>query len=201
MAQKAKAKDGLRTDERLYKALSHPLRYRILVRLNERAASPSELAEALGEKIGNVAYHVRMLVELDAIELVRTRQVRGTVEHFYRAIDRPFLDDEHWSRLPVSVRRQFTDFTLQGLWEHVAEAAGAGGFDDREAHVSWTTLELDAEGRENVARILAAALDDVLAEHAASAGREVERAPSERGTERSELAIMHYRRPRPDDPA
>lgn len=199
MSSKAKSREKLRTDERLHKALSHPLRQKILVKLNERAASPSDLAEELGESVGNVAYHVRMLLELDTIELVRTEQVRGTVEHFYRATDRPFLDDEHWARLPLSVRRQFTDLTLQGLWEHVAEAAEAGGFDDDDVHVSWTTLDLDEEGRENVARILAQALEDVLAEHAASAGREVERAPDERGATRSELAIMHYRRPRPNE--
>ena len=199
MDSKTQTKPSLKTDERLYKALSHPLRHKILIRLNERSASPSQLAGELGEKIGNVAYHVRTLVELETIELVDTKQVRGTVEHFYRATARPFVDDEHWARLPVSVRRQFTDTALQGLWEHVVEATTAGGFDHADNHVSWTALDLDQEGREEVSRILLEALEGVLAEHAASAGREAERSPEERESERSEFAIMHYRRPRPDD--
>lgn len=196
MAPKTKTKHSLKTDERLFKALSHPLRQRILVKLNERSASPSELADALGEKIGNVAYHVRTLLALETIELVETKPVRGTVEHFYRATARPFLDDEHWARLPLSVRRQFTDTAMQGLWDHVVEATASGGFDDPQTHVSWTTLELDGEGRDEVARILAEALEAVLAEHAASAGREAERRPEERESERTELAILHYGRPR-----
>jgi Helix-turn-helix domain len=45
-------------DERLAEVLSHPLRARILQRLNERGvASPKELARALGESVGNVSYH------------------------------------------------------------------------------------------------------------------------------------------------
>jgi DNA-binding transcriptional ArsR family regulator len=72
-------------DRRLIKALGHPIRVRALEILNARVASPSELAKQLGEPLGNVAYHVKILEENDAIELVRTAPVRGALEHFYRA--------------------------------------------------------------------------------------------------------------------
>jgi DNA-binding transcriptional ArsR family regulator len=72
-------------DRRLIKALGHPIRVRALEILNARVASPSELAKELGEPLGNVAYHVKILEENDAIELVRTAPVRGALEHFYRA--------------------------------------------------------------------------------------------------------------------
>jgi DNA-binding transcriptional ArsR family regulator len=199
MASKTKTKQPLKTDERLYKALSHPLRFKILVKLNERAASPSDLAVELGEKVGNVAYHVRTLLDLETIELVGTEQVRGTLEHFYRATQRPFVDDDHWAALPPSIREQFGDTILQGLWEHVVEAADNGAFADPDPHVSWTSLDLDKEGHEAVARILVETIDRVLAEHAASAGREASRSPEESESQRTELAMMHYRRPRPDE--
>ena len=49
-------------DERLAKAFSHRLRVRILQRLTEAGeASPSELADVLGEQLGNISYHVRVL--------------------------------------------------------------------------------------------------------------------------------------------
>jgi DNA-binding transcriptional ArsR family regulator len=72
-------------DQRLIKSLGHPVRTRALEILNERVASPSELAKQLNEPLGNVAYHVKILEENDAIELVRTAPVRGALEHFYRA--------------------------------------------------------------------------------------------------------------------
>jgi DNA-binding transcriptional ArsR family regulator len=183
-------------EARLYKALSHPLRFRILTKLNERPASPSELAVELDEKVGNVAYHVRTLLDLETVELVRTEQVRGTLEHFYRATERPFVDDDHWARLPLSIRRQFADSILQELWEHVVDATERDGFDGSDPHVSWTVLDLDGEGHSEVTRILGQALEDVRAAHAASAERERNRAPADRQSKRNELALMYYARPR-----
>ena len=52
-------------------------------------ASPKELATQLGEKLGNVSYHVRILVRLGLIELVRETPRRGAVEHHYRSAPRP----------------------------------------------------------------------------------------------------------------
>ena len=45
-------------DPRYVKAMSHPLRVRILAMLDERTASPVELAGWLGASLGTVAYHV-----------------------------------------------------------------------------------------------------------------------------------------------
>ncbi len=94
-------------DERFAKALSHLLRQRILRHLDEvGVASPNELSQALGEPLGNVSYHVRILRELDCIELVKTQQRRGAIEHYYRAVDRPWLtradlelDEQGWAEM------------------------------------------------------------------------------------------------------
>jgi DNA-binding transcriptional ArsR family regulator len=67
------------------KALAHPLRAAILERLYDREASSVELAGEMGETLGNVAHHVRALHKLGAVALVRERQKRGAVEHFYTA--------------------------------------------------------------------------------------------------------------------
>jgi DNA-binding transcriptional ArsR family regulator len=72
-------------DARLAKALSHPLRARILEQLERQTASPSDLAEQLAAPLGNVSYHVRILAEAGLIELVRTTRRRGATEHHYRA--------------------------------------------------------------------------------------------------------------------
>lgn len=68
----------------------HPLRMRILRLLidREEPASPNDMARRLGEPLGNVAYHVRILAEGGMVELVRTEQRRGALEHYYRPTDR-----------------------------------------------------------------------------------------------------------------
>ena len=173
-------------DERLAKAFSHRLRLRILQRLNEHGvASPSELAGALGEPLGNLSYHVRILRELGCVELIRTEPRGGALEHFYRASIDPGLDDEQWSRLPAGVRETTLNRTLSAILESASEAGREGGFDGPEGHASHVELALDEQGRMQLGALLAETLDAVRRIHAESAGGQ---------TRATELAIMHFRR-------
>jgi DNA-binding transcriptional ArsR family regulator len=80
-------------DQRLAKALSSSLRARALTLIAEGVASPKAIAEALGLDVRSVAYHVRVLRELDCIELVETQQRRGALEHIYRVTERALEKD------------------------------------------------------------------------------------------------------------
>jgi Helix-turn-helix domain len=73
--------------ERLARATAHPLRVSILEVLGidgGRTMSPSDLSRELQIPLSNTNYHVTELDKASLIELVRTRQVRGATEHFYR---------------------------------------------------------------------------------------------------------------------
>ncbi|MDX6587228.1 MAG: hypothetical protein QOI31_1701 [Solirubrobacterales bacterium] len=178
--------------QRMFRALGHPLRQRILVQLNKQVASPTQLADQLEVPINNVSYHVQILLKNDAIELVDTAQRRGAIEHFYRAIARPEISDEHWAQLPISVRRTLFDDTIQDIWDHLVEAAGEEGLDDEQSHVSWVPLDLDQLGYQDVVALLGETLERVMAIQA-----EVkERASTEGAAEahRTEVAILHFHR-------
>jgi diguanylate cyclase (GGDEF)-like protein/PAS domain S-box-containing protein len=82
---------GSSLDVRVAKALSHPLRMRILERLRDRVASPNVLARELDEPLGNVAYHVRVLATLGCVELVEKKSSGAAFEHSYRALVDPEL--------------------------------------------------------------------------------------------------------------
>ena len=47
--------------------------------------SPLELAASLGVPLSKLSYHVRVLSKCGAVKLVRTKQIRGSTQHFYRA--------------------------------------------------------------------------------------------------------------------
>jgi DNA-binding transcriptional ArsR family regulator len=79
----------LSVDGKLATAIAHPLRHRLLTILNERVASPTELADELGERLGNVSYHVSVLADLGLLELVRMTSRRGAIEHHYRGAPVP----------------------------------------------------------------------------------------------------------------
>jgi DNA-binding transcriptional ArsR family regulator len=159
-------------DPRIAKALSHPMRARILGILDERVASPNEIAEMIDERLPNVSYHVRALLDLGCIELVDTAQRRGAIEHYYRAVIRPFFSDRDWKRLPRTGRQAISDAALRIIWEDVSEALGAGTFESRaDRHLSHNDVVLDDEGWKQVAKLLNAMISEVQKAASASAKR------------------------------
>jgi DNA-binding transcriptional ArsR family regulator len=148
-------------DPRLAKALSHPMRTRILAILSERVASPNEISEIIDERLPNVSYHVRALLDLGCIELVSTAQRRGAIEHYYRAIVRPFFTDRDWKKLPRSGRQAVSDVALQMIWADVSDAITAGTFEARpDRHLSRSALELDETGWKELRDLLASTLSE-----------------------------------------
>jgi DNA-binding transcriptional ArsR family regulator len=154
------------------KALAHPLRVQLLAALNEGVASPNELAKKLNEPLTNVSYHVRMLHDLGCIELVDTAPRRGALEHYYRAIVRPFFSDRDWKRLPKNTRGSISDATLQLVWDDTAEAIKTGLFDERDdRHLSRSVLCVDDQGWDQLNDLLAQTLDQAMQIQADSASR------------------------------
>ena len=159
-------------DSRLAKALAHPLRVQLLAALNEGVASPNELAKRLQEPLTNVSYHVRMLHDLGCIELVETEPRRGALEHYYRAIVRPFFGERDWKRLPKNARGSISDAVLKLVWEDAAEAIKGGLFDERDdRHLSRSVLAVDEQGWEELHGVLAETLERAMQIQADSASR------------------------------
>lgn len=186
--------DHRSVDERLAKAFSHSLRVRILQRLNKSGeGSPNELAQALGEPLGNVSYHVRILRELNCVKLIRTEPRRGALEHFYRATARPWLDDEQWAGLPAGFRGKTLSRTLSEIIEQASTASREGGFDGPETHVSRVLLAVDAEGLTDITALLDETLEAVRRIAAESARRRAKGGHETSMTIATEAAVMHLR--------
>ena len=178
-------------DPRYVKALSHPLRVRILALLQERTASPRELAEWLDATLGTVSYHVRALHDFGLIELVRTTQVRGAIAHHYKARIRPRVSDEAWASAAPIVKQAAVGAALQTVDDYARASAAAGGFDRPEAHLTRTHLRLDAKGWEAAARAcekLLAELDKVEE----AAGRRLEKDPHAEGASDAAVVMLLF---------
>jgi DNA-binding transcriptional ArsR family regulator len=139
-------------DPRYVKAMSHPLRVRILAILMERKASPVELAQVLEGTLGTVSYHVRTLHQLGLIELVGETRVRGAVEHHYRANVRPEITDEAWEKAPPIAKQAAVGSSLQMIDDYARASAAAGGFDHADAALIRLSMTLDAKGWQQLAK-------------------------------------------------
>jgi len=177
--------------QRLLKAVSHPLRHRVLTVIDEAGeASPKEVAQKLGEPLGRVGHHVRLLARLGAIELTRTEPRRGATEHYYRSALTRYFDDETAARLPKATRSAIVAEYLQRLLGDAAAAAAGTGFDHPKAHLSYVLLDLDEEGMDAVAALLGETLERVQEIKEASSGRLAGAAPPLR----TEVGILHFER-------
>lgn len=163
------------------------------MRLNQGVASPNQMAQELKAPVGNVSYHVRVLADLGAIELVGTQPRRGATEHFYAATQRAWFDAADWAVLPLTTRRGIFGDYLREIYSDIASAGDLNGFDDPRAHVSFTPLELDEQGIDEVAALLDRLLQDILDAQAASAGRAVKDGLPLRSTE---VVALHFERGR-----
>jgi DNA-binding transcriptional ArsR family regulator len=177
--------------KRLIKAISHPLRHRVLTVIDEEGeASPKDVARKLGEPIGRVSHHVRVLAGLGAIELTRMEPRRGATEHYYRAAVKRFFDDEAAANLPPATRRALVAQYLQRLVGDAASAASGTGFDHPQAHMSYVLLDLDEQGMQELAALLGETLEAVEKIKVQTQERLGDDAPALR----TELGILHFER-------
>jgi DNA-binding transcriptional ArsR family regulator len=167
---KTKSKSGV--DQRLVKALAHPLRVEILTILNERMASPNELSKELDEGLSQVSYHVKVLKDFDCIEMVKTEPRRGAVEHYYRATERSFITDREWKTLPDSIKPGVSASAFRVIFDDVAAAINGGSFNARDdVHMSSTPGVVDEQGWEESVDLMNETLDRAIAIQAESAKR------------------------------
>jgi DNA-binding transcriptional ArsR family regulator len=176
--------DAAGLDTRLAKALSHPLRQRLLMAYTNREVSPSQVARELDESLGDVSYHTKRLVEHGCVELVRAVRGRGGVKHFYRAAVKYELSDEQFGMLSPSLRRTVAEPVLAQILEDVAEAGAAGALADEHVHISRMRLNLDAAGWEELSRLL---------EQVVERAQELNRRGADGGRP-SSLTMLHFRR-------
>jgi DNA-binding transcriptional ArsR family regulator len=158
--------------ERLMKAMSHPLRAAILRILNDRTASPAELARELDDHLHNVSYHTKRLEQLGCVELVKERHVRGAVEHFYRATTRSLVDSSDWEALDPVIKEDVVGESMQKILDDFTASAKAKIVgSDKEFWLTRTALVLDEEGLGEALAIHERAFEELREIEARSAER------------------------------
>jgi hypothetical protein len=164
------------TDRTIGSVVSHPLRSRCLTRLAERTASPAELAIEFRKPLSDVSYHVATLLKARAIELVGERPVRGSIQHFYRAIKLPYVDTAENADLSLEDRLAFARHTIQLAAADATIALDARTLNRRpDAHVVRMPMMIDEEGWGEMAELYAEMVERIFAVRAASDQRRSER--------------------------
>ncbi len=171
--KKKKAKEKkLTLQVRLIKALAHPMRVAILDLMNAKEWSPNELKTTLDEGLSQVSYHIKVLKDLEMIELTRTEPRRGAVEHFYRAVERAFVPSDIASDIPKVAQRIIGDGILENIARDVSASLESGRFYERDDwHVGWLPVDLDDQGCQDAEKLADKFIEDFLELETESANR------------------------------
>ncbi len=137
-------------------AVAHRVRVEILGYLHERPRSPSGLATLMGYPLSKVEHHIKELLASHSIELARIAPVRNTNEHFYRAVELPYFNDEEMWAMPTETRQEIYGLILQSSMAEAQAAFRAGKMsNDPRVWMAWRWFNLDTRGRNDLADELA----------------------------------------------
>jgi DNA-binding transcriptional ArsR family regulator len=81
------------TTEQQFKAVSDPLRGRIIQVLRTQPATAKQLADLLGATTGAIGHHLQALEESGLVQVVARRLVHGIVAKYYARTARVFIFD------------------------------------------------------------------------------------------------------------
>jgi predicted ArsR family transcriptional regulator len=181
-------------NDKLVTAMGHPTRVHAVMVLNQRTASPSELARELNRSVRHVAYHLDVLEKLGSIELVRKEPAGGgrVMESFYRATQRSWFDREAWEQVEDDKTRIGVTMPILSLMsEDIADAMLANTFEAKDNHVSRTPMDLDDDGWEEVVTLLNETLDELIEIQA----RVNDRLDPETETKLAKVEIIQFQSP------
>lgn len=167
-----KKRGGRATEERkVAHSVNHPVRLDVLSILFERIASPNEMANQLRVALGTVSFHVTELVRDGVIELVKTEQRRGAIEHYYRACVKPEITAEEWKTMPKPTRREIARLALHAIFADSLSSLRQGKLAaDDDMYVAWIPMAVDEAGRDKVTDLQAEILErleEIKVEHEA----------------------------------
>jgi len=133
------------------KAMAHPLRAEAFRLIRDRGPlSPAEVSRELEAEVKDLSYHIRKLKDFGCVEEVNNRQVRGAVEHFYRATEQHMIDTEEWgelAELEPEMAVALTDEFMQSIVDDYSASRRAGIVAlDEEFWIVRNPLILDPEG-------------------------------------------------------
>ncbi len=195
MAATTKPRQRRSVEEAVSYAVGHRIRIEVLGILNEGPRSPSELAKFTRQPLTTISHHIKELVDSGCIELARVEKVRNADQHFYRAVQLPFITDDEAELLSPEVKQEYAAVILQAIMAEGLGSLWAGKMShDPTVRMMWRWFNLDEQGRQELADEQRESWERIVEIEARSTERRVES-----GEEATSMVVtsMGFERARP----
>jgi DNA-binding transcriptional ArsR family regulator len=139
-------------EEAVSYSVGHRIRIEILCLLNEGTYNASELSRLVRQPLTTISHHIKEMLKANSIELAKIEKIRNADQHFYRAVEMPFVTDEEAEALPPEVKQEYAALILQAIAAEGLASLWAGKLsNDPSVRMMWQWFNLDSEGREELA--------------------------------------------------
>jgi DNA-binding transcriptional ArsR family regulator len=154
--------EGMEKAREVMRILAHPCRVHALHILNQREASPKELAHEVGISVQKMAYHIRELRKGGFVRLVKTEPRRGSTEHFFRGTRQAMFSEEDWSQVPEPMRAAIVGMELRVTGQLLERSMRSGLFERLSSrHHSLQQARVDEKGWNACMQVLMEAMSSI----------------------------------------
>jgi DNA-binding transcriptional ArsR family regulator len=187
-----------RSDEALTHSINHWIRVEVIAILAEGEFSAGEIARMIDVDVKNVRGHVKDLYDSGCIEFAGYKMVSGGMRPIYRALVLPVVYDEMYREMSLKDRHELNGAVVQGILAETVSSYRNEKMDrDEELCLLWDALNLDAEGKRELLRLLIATWEGAQEINGKSANR---MAQSGETGDVTFVGLLGFKRGRPGRP-
>lgn len=133
-------------------AVGHRVRIEALAALHEGPASKSELARIIHQPLSNMGHHISELLASGSIEVSETRQVGNVTQNVYCMVELPEYTSEEFAAMTDEEKQATLGVILQASLAEAMAALWAGKLvEDSQVMLAWNRVNLDGQGRDDLA--------------------------------------------------
>jgi hypothetical protein len=192
-------KAGRSVEEAVSYAVGHRIRIEVLAALHEGPASANDLSKVVRQPLSKVAHHIEELLASGSIEVARTEQVGNISQNFYCMVKLPFYSDEEIAAMTPEERQVLAGIVLQAATAEALASLWAGKLNsDPRVMLAWNRVQLDEQGRDELADEQARSWERMMEIEAESTNR---RAESGEPATTYVVTSLGYERSRTEAPA
>jgi DNA-binding transcriptional ArsR family regulator len=133
-------------------AMGHRTRLEIVVALHDGPQSADGLAKIVGRPLSSVTHHIEELLKDGMIGIAKTERVGNLVQTYYRVIKLAEFSKEEVATMASDERHALFALVVQSATTEALCSLWAGKMtDDPFIHLAWDRIDLDVQGREDLA--------------------------------------------------